>query len=434
MSKERRSSVKDLRGAWESKTRASTGSALYSPYHAGNPTKKLTINNSEEENATKSTRQTIEDLAVFTSPRLVQRALDVKSKEGPLPSHPSTGGGIQASNASLTRTGEMIHGSEDKGATTSIAARMGAVEQRKVTIRDRAKLFDSRKGDGEKEPPPRVHGKRTSVLDKFYPPAPPGSAPQRMHGKRTSVLDRFTPATTTKTYETNKQPSLPSPPFKQKAPATMLQADAGATTTSLPFGKKLQPVVLPPIKHIDEQSKPKADIFGRNSLKPVTRPRPSQVSSPPPLQSEQVVVESSPQPTAESRAATPSKSQQRRLSHMSSKIDRKAIVLQEIDHMIRQAEANEIEDEMDEECKEVLRQAAVKSDAYTKRWYDVFTDSFIHCPSLATTLIDYSLLEIAEELYGEELPMLYTVSLRAIAVEIADSEEEIPEYVFNMAS
>jgi hypothetical protein len=38
--------------------------------------------------------------------------------------------------------------------------------------------------------------------------------------------------------------------------------------------------------------------------------------------------------------------------------------------------------------------------------------------------MDFSLIEIAEELCKEELPMLYTVSLWAVAAEIAQDEEE----------
>jgi hypothetical protein len=116
------------------------------------------------------------------------------------------------------------------------------------------------------------------------------------------------------------------------------------------------------------------------------------------------------------------------------KIDRDQVVLEEINKMIRDAEDQEIEDDMDEEVADCLRQAALKSPAYTKRWYDSVGDSFIHCPSLATIILDYSLIELAEEIYEEELPMLYTVSLRSIAAEVAMDEEELPEYVYRLAS
>jgi hypothetical protein len=454
MAQDRRNSVKDLRGAWESKTpktRASIGNALYSPPYSTKPKKNITINASaEEKNATKNTRQTIEDLAVFASPRVVQTKLDIKSKTASLP---SKGPRVRTTGAKFNKH-ELLHGSDGKGgATTSIAARMGAFEQRKVTnIRDRAKLFDANSnGEGGPPPPPRVprvHGKRTSVLDKFYPPAPPGGAPPRVHGKRTSVLDRFTPAAERQTYETNKQLYIPSPPFKQKKPLNFAEpAKPDAVTISPPFVVKKQQQQQqslispqPPtttnkkVMADDEPSPNKADIFGRNSLKPVTRPRPSQVTPPPPSPTEHVVPETKPSPLpTPSEPAPLSPAAAKPENKKSSKIDRKTIVLQEIDQIIREAEEKEIEDEMEEEVIAILREAAVMSAAYTKRWYDVFTDSFIHCPSLATTLIDYSLLEIAEELYGEELPMLYTVSLRSIACEIADTEEEIPEYIINLA-
>ena len=101
--------------------------------------------------------------------------------------------------------------------------------------------------------------------------------------------------------------------------------------------------------------------------------------------------------------------------------------------MIRDAEDYEIEDDMDEEVKECLVKAALNGPAYTKHWYDAYTDTFIHCPSLATLIGDYSLIELAEEYYEEELPMLYTVSIRSVAAEVAMGEEEIPEYVYRLA-
>eukprot|EP00980_Cylindrotheca_fusiformis_P023646 scaffold10700_cov108-Cylindrotheca_fusiformis.AAC.10 len=432
MPEEKRNSVKDLRGAWESKTRASAESALYSPNHAGKPAKNMTINMSEEK-ANKSTRQTIKDLSLFASPRVVQNVLDVKSKVGKLPNLPSESNrkNSRVNTEAKLNHHEMIHESDNAGSTTSTS---------KVTIRDRVKLFDAGKEKGEQAPPQR-NGKRTT-MDKFYPSATSGIDPQKMRGRRTSVLDRFPPATTTKT-----------PPFKQVPAAPV------ATTTapgSSPFGTRRRSYVPPPVSSTEE-SKPKTELFGRHSLKPVTRHKPSigssspaepdvlepetkavptptlELATPEPTTSNKRIASNEP-PTPEPTTPKAVLSPEKRKSKKSSKIDREAMVLQEIDEIIRQAEKFEIEDEMDEEVIEVLREAAVKSAAYTKRWYDVFTDSFIHCPSLATTLIDYSLLEIAEELYGEELPMLYTVSLRAIACEHAKDEEEIPDYVFKLAT
>jgi hypothetical protein len=48
--------------------------------------------------------------------------------------------------------------------------------------------------------------------------------------------------------------------------------------------------------------------------------------------------------------------------------------------------------------------------------------------------MDFSLIEITEELCGEELPMLYIVSLRAVAAAIAQDEEEgiTGEYVLKL--
>jgi hypothetical protein len=56
---------------------------------------------------------------------------------------------------------------------------------------------------------------------------------------------------------------------------------------------------------------------------------------------------------------------------------------------------------------------------------------------LAQTIVDYTLLEIAEakfqELYEEDFPMLYTVGLRGVACNMVGDEEEIPDYIYDMA-
>jgi hypothetical protein len=49
---------------------------------------------------------------------------------------------------------------------------------------------------------------------------------------------------------------------------------------------------------------------------------------------------------------------------------------------------------------------------------------FAHFPTLVGPIMDFSLLEITKELCKEELPMLYTVTLRAVSAEIAQDEEE----------
>ena len=120
-----------------------------------------------------------------------------------------------------------------------------------------------------------------------------------------------------------------------------------------------------------------------------------------------------------------------------SKIDRNAIILQELEEIIRVAEETEIYDQIDDETVEILKEAALKSKAYTLRWYDAYSDSFIHCPSLAQTIVDYTLLELAEdkfqELYEEEFPMLYTVGLRGVACNVVAEEEEVPDYIYDLA-
>jgi hypothetical protein len=86
-----------------------------------------------------------------------------------------------------------------------------------------------------------------------------------------------------------------------------------------------------------------------------------------------------------------------------SKINRDKIVRREIDQMIlRDTEDYEIEDDRDEEVAKCLREAALKSQAYTRDWYNAVTDSFLHIPTLAGPIMDFSLIEIAEELCEEE--------------------------------
>jgi hypothetical protein len=103
--------------------------------------------------------------------------------------------------------------------------------------------------------------------------------------------------------------------------------------------------------------------------------------------------------------------------------------------MIRDTKDYAIEDDMDEEVTKCLREAALKSQAYTRHWYDAVTDSFLHIPILAGPIMDFSLTETAEELCEEELPMLYTMYLRAVAAEITQDEEEgiAGEYVLKLA-
>ena len=97
--------------------------------------------------------------------------------------------------------------------------------------------------------------------------------------------------------------------------------------------------------------------------------------------------------------------------------------------LIKLVEDNEIEDDMDEEIADVLRQAAIRSTAYTKQWYDVFTDTIMYLPSLPSVIMDRTLLDIADEIYGEDLPLFEAGSLRAVAADQLNEEEEVPEYI-----
>jgi hypothetical protein len=111
-------------------------------------------------------------------------------------------------------------------------------------------------------------------------------------------------------------------------------------------------------------------------------------------------------------------------------------VLMEINRIIRAAEIDEIDDVMDEKVADCLRMAALKSPALTHKWYDVFSDVIICCPSVISLLMNFSLIELAEETYGRDLPMLYTTSIRSVAALSAaeEKDDDLPEYVYRLAS
>jgi hypothetical protein len=208
--------------------------------------------------------------------------------------------------------------------------------------------------------------------------------PGRVQGKRSSVLDRFTP----------KQPP------RESITERVVVVVPAVASRSIPNLNLL-------LEDDDEREteKPKAKEERETSTTTTT-----------------------------TTSVVPKPSPKLEMRKKPAKLDRDKLVLAEINKMMKDAEDEEIEGDMDDEVKECLREAALKSPAYTKRWYDALTDNFIHCPSLATIIMDFSLIELAEKFYGEELPMLYTVSLRAIACQVSQTEEDVPEYVYRLAS
>eukprot|EP00934_Nitzschia_sp_Nitz4_P000626 Nitzschia sp. Nitz4//scaffold39_size137210//133727//134866//NITZ4_003222-RA/size137210-processed-gene-0.130-mRNA-1//-1//CDS//3329550452//626//frame0 len=299
----------------------------------------------------KSTRQTMEDLSVFASPRVIRKKFTIPKKIPSLPPVDDTPD-VQHTVQPTAPTTPLP---APTSTTTTTSSDPPAVTETNpiASIRDRIKAFERNGGsdNGGAAPwmAPNVRGRRGPSHNVQVAPPP----------------------------EESVVPSLP--PFE------------------------------PPIK--TEAS--------------IEEMEPSEKES---------AVEAPPEPTT---AIEESASQEGSVSTTTKEDDiqkdRVAVVTKEMEEMIRRAEDEEIEDDMDETVKDCLLQAAKQSPAYSKRWYDAVNDSWIHCPSLATIVMDFSLIELAEELYEDELPMLYTVSLRAVAASLMEQETELPEYVYRLA-
>mmetsp|Transcript_10367 Transcript_10367/g.25014 ORF Transcript_10367/g.25014 Transcript_10367/m.25014 type:complete len:2030 (-) Transcript_10367:938-7027(-) len=108
---------------------------------------------------------------------------------------------------------------------------------------------------------------------------------------------------------------------------------------------------------------------------------------------------------------------------------REQLINTEFDRLIREANKNELEEDIEPEAVEALRIAS-RSLAYRKKYYNSIEDRFVFYPSLRRLLVQYTLIEKAEEhFYDEEdeFPIEYSAALRAIACESTgddDSENE----------
>ncbi len=324
----------------------------------------------------KSTKQTMEDLAVFVSPREIQKKFVVAPKNRIELSlseitDPDLSASIPviedqtASSRLLTTTPpEVIHSAP-------------AVEQvpKIGSIRDRMKIFERNDDSGNQAPwmSSQYRGKRGTALDTFTPKR---DAKDIVHSKRKQDNE-----------------DLPLVSLYQQADETN-NINVEPENTILAHEEELK---------IEEPAASPADDEDKETM-------------------------SRSESESESTPVSPKNNK------LIAKIDRDTLVLTEIRKMIKDTEDNEIEDDMDDQVKECLEQAALQSPAYNRRWYDALTDSWIHCPSLATIIMDFTLIEAAEVLYGDELPMVYTVSLRSVAAEVMSGEDELPEYVYRLAS
>lgn len=319
-------SVKDLLGAWEKRSSVAFANDSSTAKGPGNQ---------------KSTKQHLEDLAVFASPRVIKKKLSAPSiKQIPAANSPETPRPKVAPNT------QEITLSNDEPASSKMPQTETAMNKPTQAppvsdIREKMKAFE-RNLDGNLGPPWMA---------------------QMQRGKRGSVLDRFTPSLSSTNYRREATENMER--------VTEVVEESGGVTDGA--------------SNLSTSSDHEADEGGNDISQ-------------------------------------------------SQKINRDALVLDEIQKMIRDVEEQEIDDEMDEEVKSCLIKAALQSPAYKRRWYDVMTDSWIHCPSLATLIMDFSVIELAEELYEEELPMLYSVSIRAVAAEILKDEVELPEYVYRLAA
>jgi hypothetical protein len=105
---------------------------------------------------------------------------------------------------------------------------------------------------------------------------------------------------------------------------------------------------------------------------------------------------------------------------------RKKMIEEELAKIVKGAEDNELEEELEPEALEVLQKAANKI-CYLKKYYDVIKDEVIFFPSVTTCFVNSSLIEEAEKYWydeADEFPLDYSAALRSTATESMDGEDE----------
>mmetsp|Transcript_15911 Transcript_15911/g.32615 ORF Transcript_15911/g.32615 Transcript_15911/m.32615 type:complete len:512 (+) Transcript_15911:184-1719(+) len=125
---------------------------------------------------------------------------------------------------------------------------------------------------------------------------------------------------------------------------------------------------------------------------------------------------------------------------------RKALIEEEINNLVKQANENELEPEypFDEDSIDALMKAAMEI-CYRKKYYDVMQDKLIYFPTPVKTIIDYRLMETAEKYLfeGEEVddddeyPQDLSIAIRSVAFGLepeAENEEDMDEeYMMSLA-
>jgi hypothetical protein len=96
---------------------------------------------------------------------------------------------------------------------------------------------------------------------------------------------------------------------------------------------------------------------------------------------------------------------------------RKKKIDEEMTRLVKHAEEVNLAGPIQSEVYSCLKKVVMKL-TYTKKFYDVFKDEFIYFPTISHTMLDYTVFEEAEALYGEEsnvLPIQYVAALRSAA-------------------
>jgi hypothetical protein len=104
-------------------------------------------------------------------------------------------------------------------------------------------------------------------------------------------------------------------------------------------------------------------------------------------------------------------------NHTVRKAKREKLLKEELDAIIKQTEEEQLGEPFEPEAVHALKVAAAKV-SYLKMYYDVLKNEFIYLPPVAKTIINYSLLDEAENHYfdeEDEFPVEYSEALRSIA-------------------
>eukprot|EP00539_Tryblionella_compressa_P010703 CAMPEP_0178782662 /NCGR_PEP_ID=MMETSP0745-20121128/3269_1 /TAXON_ID=913974 /ORGANISM="Nitzschia punctata, Strain CCMP561" /LENGTH=1672 /DNA_ID=CAMNT_0020440117 /DNA_START=1 /DNA_END=5016 /DNA_ORIENTATION=- len=138
-------------------------------------------------------------------------------------------------------------------------------------------------------------------------------------------------------------------------------------------------------------------------------------------------------PTTEAVSETVDKSSSGK--DMKSAVGSSRLRKEEFSRIIQEAEEHELEEPIEAEAIAALKAASCNV-CYKKKYYDVLNDRCVFFPSVARTIVDYSLIEDAERLYyngEEEFPMEYTAGLRAVASTLAAADDLDYDYMDMLA-